>query len=161
VPADDDPERPSACDRCGRVRAGVPPRCPACGGLERAAACPIHRDRLTTSACVICGTAVCHECRRGGRHAALCARHERVSVIEGWAEALRTSDELEARWLADLLRESGIEAQVLSQKDRANVVTFGGLSVVRLLVPSVRLDEALDVIGSGRDAAGGPGRPDS
>jgi hypothetical protein len=56
---------------------------------------------------------------------------------------MRTSDELEARWQADVLRDAGIEAQVLSQKDRANVVTFGGLSVVRLLVPAFRLEEAL------------------
>lgn len=77
-------------------------------------------------------------------------------MIEGWAEALRTSDELEARWQADVLRESGIEAQVLSQKDRANVVTFGGLSVVRLLVPAFRLEEALDRIRRDRpDGAGG------
>ena len=70
-----------------------------------------------------------------------------MRVIEGWAEVMRTSDELEAGWQADLLRESGIEAQVLSQKDRANVVTFGGLSVVRLLVPAFRLEEALGRIG--------------
>lgn len=56
---------------------------------------------------------------------------------------MRTSDELEARWQADVLRDAGVEAQVMSQKDRANVVTFGGLSVVRLLVPAFRLEEAL------------------
>lgn len=105
---------------------------------------------------MICGVALCAKCRRGGRHAALCERHAGVAVIEGWAEALRTSDELEARWLADLLRDSGIEAQVLSQKDRANVVTFGGLSVVRLLVPAFRLEEAHARIGAGRGATRGP-----
>jgi len=34
------------------------------------------------------------------------------------------------------LRDAGFEAHVLSQKDSTNVVTPGGLSVVRVLVPA-------------------------
>lgn len=90
----------------------------------------------------MCGVPVCHECRAGTRHAALCGEHGGVRLIEGWAEVLRTSEELEAEFTAGILRAAGIEARVLSQKDHANVVTFGGLSVVRLLVPAFRLDAA-------------------
>ena len=54
----------------------------------------------------------------------------------------RTSSELEAELTAGILRGAGIEAHVLSQKDSANVVTFGGLSVVRVLVPAFLLAEA-------------------
>jgi hypothetical protein len=134
------------CERCGRDRAGDPPRCPSCGSLERAALCLSHRDRLTTSACVVCGTPLCGDCRRGPRHASLCSRHEDVPLIEGWAEALRTADEIEARLVSDGLSGEGIEARVLSQKDRTNVVTFGGLSILRVLVPAYRFEEAREWI---------------
>ncbi|MGW8283316.1 MAG: putative signal transducing protein [Gemmatimonadota bacterium] len=55
---------------------------------------------------------------------------------------LRTADELEARFLSDDLGGAGIEAAILSQKDSTNVVTFGGLSVVRVMVPAYLLEEA-------------------
>jgi len=137
------------CERCKRARAGDPLRCPSCGTLERAAPCRSHRDRLTTSACVICGTPLCVDCRRGPRHASLCSLHEDVRLVEGWAEALQTADEIEARLVSDGLSGEGIEARVLSQKDRANVVTFGGLSILRVLVPAYRLEEAIAWIGQG------------
>jgi len=75
-------------------------------------------------------------------------------LIEGWAEALRTADDIEARLMSDGLNGEGIEARVLSQKDRANVVTFGGLSIVRVLVPAHRLEEAWDWIDQGDPGTG-------
>ena len=147
MPAGSSQSRDPACERCGRSRVDNPPRCPSCGSLERAAPCGSHRDRLTTSACVICGIPLCGDCKRGPRYCSLCTRHEDVPLIEGWAEALRTADEIEARLVADGLSGEGIEARVLSQKDRANVVTFGGLSILRVLVPAFRFEEAREWIG--------------
>jgi hypothetical protein len=49
--------------------------------------------------------------------------------------------------VSDGLSGEGIEARVLSQKDRANVVTFGGLSILRVLVPAFRFEEAREWIG--------------
>jgi len=49
---------------------------------------------------------------------------------------------LEAGLVAGILRGADFEAHVLSQKDSANVVTFGGLSVVRVLVPAFRHEAA-------------------
>lgn len=72
----------------------------------------------------------------------MCSLHEDVLLIEGWAEALRSADEIEARLVSDGLSGEGIDARVLSQKDRTNVVTFGGLSVLRVLVPAFQLEEA-------------------
>lgn len=75
-------------------------------------------------------------------------------MIEGWTEALRTADEIEARLVADGLKGEGIEARVLSQKDRANVVTFGGLSILRVLVPAHRLEDALRWLDNGQSQTG-------
>ena len=100
---------------------------------------------------------MCPECRHGPRHISLCSRHDAVPLIEGWAEALRTADEIEARLVSDGLNGEGIEARVLSQKDRTNVVTFGGLSILRVLVPACRFTEAREWIEQGkpRDGSGG------
>lgn len=99
--------------------------------------------------CVVCGRPVCDRCRRGPRHTALCEEHRGIRLFAGWAEALRTSSDVEAEIVAGSLRAAGIEAQVLSQKDRANVVTFGGLSVVRVLVPAFLLEDAQRALRSG------------
>jgi len=67
-------------------------------------------------------------------------------VISGWSEIFRTASVLEAELAAGILRGARLEARVLSQKDSANVVTFGGLSVVRVLVPAFRHAEARTVL---------------
>jgi len=65
-----------------------------------------------------------------------------VRVLQGWAEVARVSDEMRALLLADHLRSFDVEAMVFSQKDRWHVVTFGGLSVIRILVPAASYEEA-------------------
>ncbi|MFQ5746448.1 MAG: putative signal transducing protein [Gemmatimonadota bacterium] len=57
-------------------------------------------------------------------------------MTEGWAEVARTANDLEAELLAGSLRAADLDAAILSQKDHANVVSIGGLSVVRVLVPA-------------------------
>ncbi len=117
--------------------------CRLCGVVARATVCAEHPRTVARHRCVVCGTAVCGKCRAGTRHAALCSDHEGVSILSGWSEVLRVTGELEAGLAAGILRGAGIEARVLSQKDRANVVTFGALSVVRVLVPAGRYEESV------------------
>lgn len=50
--------------------------------------------------------------------------------------ARRTAGELEAGLVAGILRSAVIEAHLLSHKASANVVAFGGLFVIRVLVPA-------------------------
>lgn len=71
----------------------------------------------------------------------------------------RAPHEAEAEVLAGALRAAGLTAQVLSQKDHANVVGFGGLAVVRILVPAREYRAAAAALegrlgGSGRGALG-------
>jgi hypothetical protein len=65
-----------------------------------------------------------------------------VRILQGWAEIDRPRDELRAEVIAGALRASGLDAQVLSQTDHANVVGVGGLSIVRVLVPAHEYDRA-------------------
>jgi hypothetical protein len=95
---------------------------------------------------VVCGTPLCESCRKGPRHSTLCEAHSGVHLVSGWAEVHRAASELEAMLAAGILRGARIDARVLSQKDRANVVTFGGLSVVRVLVPAFMYEDAVSVI---------------
>ena len=131
-----------SCHNCGATERPEIPYCLVCGELHRAAPCPIHPRTAARHCCVVCGTAVCDRCRRGSRHSALCEDHAGTVLYSGWAEVLRTAGELEAELAAGILRGAGFEAHVLSQKDRTNVVSFGGLSVVRVLVPAFQRGEA-------------------
>lgn len=69
-----------------------------------------------------------------------------MRVLQGWAEVAQVGDEVRAILLVDHLRSFEIEATVFSQKDRWHVVTFGGLAVVRILVPAARYVEALGLL---------------
>ena len=85
---------------------------------------------------------MCDRCDQGSRHAGLCATHAGVRILQGWAEIDRPKDELRAEVIAGALRASGLDAQVLSQADHANVVGVGGLAIVRVLVPAYQYDRA-------------------
>lgn len=69
-----------------------------------------------------------------------------MRILQGWAEIARVSDEVRAGLLVHHLRSFDVEAMVFSQKDRWHVVTFGGLAVVRVLVPAASYAEALRLI---------------
>lgn len=72
----------------------------------------------------------------------LCETHADLRIVQGWAEIARTADDVQAEMAAGVLRSAGLDAQVLSQKDHANVVAVGGLAVVRVLVPAFQYERA-------------------
>lgn len=75
-----------------------------------------------------------------------------MSIILGWAEVARHQDEVAANLTVELLRSYDIEATILSQKDRWHVVTFGGLAVIRVLVPAPLYFDATKILGNDSDA---------
>ena len=97
--------------------------------------------------CAVCGVSLCQRCRHGGRRTALCAEDGHVSLVSGWAEAARGTDEAEAEVLASQLRAADLDVQIFSQKDHANVVALGALALVRVLVPVFQLEQARRVLG--------------
>ncbi len=74
-----------------------------------------------------------------------------MQVFQGWAEVAQRQDELAARLTVDQLRSHDIEATFLSQKDRWHVVSFGGLAVIRVLVPAISYLEAREVLRDAQD----------
>lgn len=48
--------------------------------------------------------------------------------------------------MAGTLRATGLEAQIFSQKDHANVVELGGLAIVKVLVPAYQYERACQVL---------------
>lgn len=144
---------PIACTRCGTEFRGSD-ACPACGTLAEPASCDLHPDREAVGRCVLCGRAVCDECRAGDRRAVRCAEHRTVPVIEGWAQVYTTGSELEARLVSENLRAEGIDSQIFSQRDNMFNVELGDLSLVRLLVPAWHYDAARSVIRQHMDSEG-------
>lgn len=136
----------TSCRSCGRAISGDSSFCDGCGALGRSRSCDEHPTHVAERACVVCGRVLCRDCDCGSRFAALCSDHGGVKVTQGWAEVWRTSEELEAEFVATELRGCGTDSMVLSQKDHANVVSFGALSVVRVLVPAPSYPAALEVV---------------
>lgn len=144
------------CPHCGQTVDAAEPSCPACGHLHTDQQnCDKHPDRTARGVCVICGTPLCEDCDRasGGRHFA-CEVHQAVPVIEGWAQVYTTSDRMEADLIRDNLQESGIDSEVLDQKDTMFNVDLGDLSPVRVLVPAFAWREALPVLRAHMDQRG-------
>jgi hypothetical protein len=97
---------------------------------------------------------VCDLCDDGGRTHFSCPEHHQVPVVEGWAQVYTTSDDVEATLIRDNLQSEGIDAEVLSQKDRSFSLDLGELSPVRVLVPAFQYQGAQEVLEAHKDAAG-------
>lgn len=135
------------CPNCGQQVDVDPAACPRCGGLSQARPCARHPDRLARGSCVICGTVVCQECAGGDVSAPyLCDRHRDVEVVEGWAQVYSTGNDVEAGLIRANLEAEGVDARILSQKDRMLTVGLGALSQVRILVPASSHERAMRVL---------------
>jgi hypothetical protein len=142
------------CPRCGQAHEAADIACPACGVLATTTACARHPERAARGACVICGDPACELCDEGSRTHYSCPDHREIPVLEGWAQVYTTGDDVAAALIRDNLQSEGIDAEVLSQKDRSFAVEFGELSPVRVLVPAFQYQGAQEVLDAHRDAAG-------
>jgi predicted RNA-binding Zn-ribbon protein involved in translation (DUF1610 family) len=147
---------PIECGHCGERIASDADACPACGELREARQCSTHGERAASGQCVVCGSAVCDGCNRGGANHYLCETHCDVAVVGGWAQIYSTSDDLEAQLIRENLEAEGLDARVLSQKDHFSLpVDLGDLSPVRVLVPAFAYEEAERLLDEHRDLRGG------
>ena len=147
---------PVTCPHCNETISSDADACPACGELRQARACSIHGDRDARGQCVICGTAVCGDCNKGGESHYLCASHGDIPVVEGWAQVYSTADDLEAQLIRENLEAEGVDSRVLSQKDHFSLpVDVGELSQVRVLVPAFAYLDAERLLAAHRDGHGG------
>lgn len=143
------------CPRCEQQIDAEGPACPACGHIHAGTlSCDRHPDRQADGVCVVCGRAVCSECDNDTDMHHACPDHADVPVIEGWAQVYTTSDTVEADLIRENLQNEGVDAAVLSQKDRSFAVELGDLSPVRVLVPAYEYMDALRVLGSHMDRRG-------
>jgi uncharacterized C2H2 Zn-finger protein len=143
------------CPRCDQEVDAAEATCPACGHIHgQAGACERHPDARAEGVCVICGSAVCTDCDSADQVHHACPDHAAVPVIEGWAQIYTTSDTVEANLIKDNLQSEGIDAAVLSQKDRSFAFDLGDFSPVRVLVPAYVYIDAARVLSGHMDAAG-------
>jgi hypothetical protein len=152
-PRCEDEGRTVRCRRCGEEFKGAD-ACPACGQGIRPLTCDRHPDALAAGRCVICGRASCEECGGSDRRVHLCADHDGIPVIQGWAQVYSNTSEFEAQLLRENLIAEGIEARIFSQKDAMFSVDLGELSIVRILVPAWEYERAEEIIRNHMDAEG-------
>ena len=142
------------CPNCGQEVDAAETACAACGQLATPTRCALHPEREAPGQCVVCGRAVCEECYAEDQPHYLCPEHRHVEVIEGWAQVYTTADDVEAQLIRENLRAEGIDAEILSQKDRMLTVDLGDLSQVRVLVPAYAYTQAADVLAEHMDRQG-------
>jgi hypothetical protein len=143
------------CPRCEQEIDATEAACPACGHIhDGSVQCTRHPDRAAEGVCVICGDGVCDECSSAGDRHHACPDHGAVPVIEGWAQVYTTSDTIEADLIKENLQSEGIDAEVLSQKDRSFNVELGDLSPVRILVPAYEYLDGIALLRSRMDVRG-------
>jgi hypothetical protein len=66
--------------------------------------------------------------------------------MDGWVEVFQTGIDYEAELVRDRLDDSGIEAVIMTKKDRAFSLTHGAMSRIHVMVPVEREEEALGVL---------------
>jgi predicted RNA-binding Zn-ribbon protein involved in translation (DUF1610 family) len=143
------------CSRCDQQVDAAEPSCPACGHLHgEPSTCERHPGVEARGLCVICGSPVCAECDADEQVHYSCPAHAGVPVIEGWAQIYTTSDTVEAELIKENLQSEGLDAAVLSQKDRILTFDLGDFSPVRVLVPAYAYLDAARVLSGHMDAAG-------
>ncbi|HEX6133920.1 MAG TPA: zinc ribbon domain-containing protein [Longimicrobiales bacterium] len=143
------------CPNCDQEIDAEGPTCPACGHIHKGSLnCERHPDRTAVGVCVVCGDGVCSECDAEDELHHACPDHSEIPVIEGWAQIYTTSDDVEADLIRDNLQSEGVDAAVLSQKDRSFNVDLGELSPVRVLVPAYAYLDAMKVLGEHMDYRG-------
>jgi hypothetical protein len=104
--------------------------------------------------CEVCGTAVCEDCNSTDEMHFACEAHSSIPVIEGWAQIYTTSDDVEADLIKENLQSEGVDAAVLSQKDRSFGVDLGDLSPVRVLVQAYAYLDASKTLAQHMDSRG-------
>ena len=72
--------------------------------------------------------------------------------LEPWEVVAEYSTEWEAELLCGRLRQHGIPAQVLSQRDSTRMFTVGALAIVKVFVPAVYREWARRILQDSGDA---------
>lgn len=143
------------CPRCDQEIDAEGPACPACGHIHKGSLdCRRHPDRQAVGVCVVCGDPVCEICDENDEIHHACPDHSAIPVFEGWAQIYTTSSDVAADLIKENLRSEGVDAAVLSQKDRSFNVDMGELSPVRVLVPAYEYRDAMKVLGEHMDLTG-------
>jgi uncharacterized C2H2 Zn-finger protein len=143
------------CPRCDQEIDAEGPACPACGLIHQGSLqCERHPEHAAVGVCVICGAAVCDECNSVDEIHHACSEHSGIPVIEGWAQVYSTSEDMDADLIRENLQSEGMDAAVLSQKDRTFGVDLGELSPVRVLVPAYDYTDAMKVLAQHMDSSG-------
>ena len=66
--------------------------------------------------------------------------------MDGWVEVFQTGIDYEADLVRDRLDDSGIEAVIMTKKDRSFSLTHGSMSRIHVMVPAARESEAAAIL---------------
>lgn len=100
--------------------------CPFCGSLfvegER---CKNHPGRDGDGVCLICENVFCKGCGRFVNGKFLCNEHDHYEIYQGMAKVYGSNDNVHCNYLADILKQEGINALVYVRK--TSPISIGGV----------------------------------
>ena len=100
--------------------------CPYCGSLFiEDVKCINHTNTEANGVCLICEEPYCKECGKFTGKKFLCSIHKEYEIYEGMAKVFGSNDNIHCNYLADMLRQEGINALVYKRK--TDPISIGGV----------------------------------
>ncbi|MBI3578809.1 MAG: DUF2007 domain-containing protein [Ignavibacteriales bacterium] len=113
------------CGKCGADIEKTFDFCPACGGVfVEHVVCVHHPHEEAEGVCVICSQPLCKICGIWVNGIFLCEAHQEYEVYEGMAKVFGLSDEVQASYAANLLKQAGLHPFLYQRK--ASPISLGG-----------------------------------
>lgn len=100
--------------------------CPYCGTLFiDDVKCANHTENDAKAVCLICEEPYCKECGKFTGKKFLCSVHQDYEIYQGMAKVFGSSDHVHCNYLADMLKQEGINAFVYVRK--TSPISVGGV----------------------------------
>ena len=143
---------PMFCPSCEEPVTAGDTFCNSCGillldeGVENVPDCNNHPEVDAIGGCVVCGKPVCEECAREVEGKFFCDNDSHYNVHQKFAVVYTCSTEYEAAMIKANLEGAGIGAMIFNQRDHVYFTTMGSLAIVNVMVPTVEVDKANEII---------------
>ena len=125
------------CTECGAVNAEL--------ASDQGLVCDTHVENRAVGFCVVCGKAVCEECLESSSNRILCDDPKHRTMLDDWKVIHRFDFEYEAAMLYANLEQQEIESEVFSKPNPDTTDTLPRPTIVEVLVPKKKFEEALEI----------------
>ncbi len=140
------------CGHCGsQMDVETQMYCRICGAInpvrasEQGIVCDTHVENRAAGFCVVCGKAVCEECLETQGNRILCDDPKHRVMLDEWRLIYTFEFEYEAAMLYANLEQQDIESEVFSKPNPEAADSLPQPTIVEVLVPKKKFEQALEI----------------